>query len=56
MAKGMVLAFGPVADPKGAYGIAVAQLENGADTLPLADNEVGTRWLANRSKAPGFAS
>jgi len=39
MAKGMVLAFGPVADPKGAYGIAVVQLENGADTLPLADND-----------------
>lgn len=34
-----MLAFGPVADPKGAYGIAVAQLENGADTLPLADND-----------------
>lgn len=39
MAKGMVLAFGPVADPKGAYGIAVVQLENGADMLPLADND-----------------
>ena len=39
MAKGMVLAFGPVADPKGTFGIAVVQLEDGTDARLLADND-----------------
>lgn len=39
MAKGMVLAFGPVADPKGAFGIAVVRLEDGVDQQTLAAND-----------------
>ncbi|MDE2234994.1 MAG: hypothetical protein KGK44_05525 [Gammaproteobacteria bacterium] len=39
MAKGLVLAFGPVADPKGGFGIAVVRLADGADARPLADND-----------------
>src|SRR5262245_10426418 len=31
MNQGLVIVFGPVADPKGAYGIGIIQLEDGAD-------------------------
>jgi uncharacterized protein YciI len=31
MAKGQALAFGPVADPKGGYGIGIIGVENDAD-------------------------
>jgi uncharacterized protein len=39
MAKGMVLAFGPVADPKGVFGMAVVRLEDGVDEQSLAAND-----------------
>jgi hypothetical protein len=29
LAQGMVVAFGPVADPKGTYGVALAHLDDG---------------------------
>ena len=31
MAKGMVVIFGPVADPAGPYGLGIVRLEEGAD-------------------------
>jgi uncharacterized protein YciI len=39
LAEGRVVAFGPVADARGAYGIAILRLEDGADpeALALAD-------------------
>jgi hypothetical protein len=37
MARGLVHAFGPVADPAGAYGVALASLDDGADPQTLAD-------------------
>lgn len=37
MAADQVIAFGPVADPRGAYGIAILHVENGADSKALAD-------------------
>ncbi len=36
MGRGLVVAYGPVADPKGAYGIALLRLEDGADARALA--------------------
>jgi uncharacterized protein YciI len=39
MNKGLVIVFGPVSDPKGAYGIAVLQLEEGVDANVLGANE-----------------
>jgi uncharacterized protein len=39
MDKGMVVAFGPVADPKGVFGIAVVRIEDGADVHQLTDND-----------------
>ncbi|HET9818968.1 MAG TPA: YciI family protein [Rhodanobacteraceae bacterium] len=36
MGQGMVVAFGPVADPKGGYGIAILRLGDGVDPQPLA--------------------
>lgn len=39
MAQGKVVAFGPVADPKGAFGVAIIRLEDGADPKPLADGD-----------------
>jgi uncharacterized protein len=39
MAQGNVLAFGPVADPRGSYGIAIIQLEDGAESRTLAEND-----------------
>jgi len=35
MAKGLVLVFGPVADPSGPYGLAVVRLDDQADPRPL---------------------
>jgi uncharacterized protein YciI len=39
LAEGRVIAFGPVADPRGAYGIAILRLSDDADpnALALAD-------------------
>lgn len=39
LAEGKVVAFGPVADPRGAYGIGVVTLEDGADPQALADRD-----------------
>ena len=39
MSKGLVIVFGPVADPKGSYGIAVIQLEDDADVNSLCRND-----------------
>ena len=39
MDKGQVLAFGPVADPKGLYGIAVMKLEDGVDANALVADD-----------------
>lgn len=36
MTAGRVIAFGPVADPKGSYGIGIIRLEDGGDALALA--------------------
>lgn len=36
MKEGRVMAFGPVADPKGSYGIGIIQLEDGEDAQALA--------------------
>lgn len=37
MARGLVHAFGPVADPAGTYGVALASLEDGAEPQALGD-------------------
>lgn len=39
MAAGRVLAFGPVADPKGAFGLAIVEVPStaAAETMTLAD-------------------
>lgn len=39
MAEGNVVAFGPVADPNGGFGIAVVRLADGADVKLLADSD-----------------
>lgn len=39
MDRGSVLAFGPVADPSGPYGIALIQLEPGADISGLGAHD-----------------
>ena len=39
MKEGRVIAFGPVADPKGSYGIGIIQLEQGADANALGAND-----------------
>jgi uncharacterized protein len=39
MEAGHVIAFGPVADPKGTFGVAILQLEEGMDPHSLADND-----------------
>ncbi len=39
MRQGLVVAFGPVADPKGFYGIGIIQLEEGADANILGAND-----------------
>ncbi|MGH8426853.1 MAG: YciI family protein [Gammaproteobacteria bacterium] len=35
MSQGLVIAFGPVADPKGSYGISILRLKEGADANTL---------------------
>ena len=39
MRKGLVVAFGPVSDPKGTYGIAVMQLEDDGDANAIGAND-----------------
>ena len=39
MQNGWVIAFGPVADSKGAYGIAILRLEDGSNANPLCAND-----------------
>ena len=39
MNKGQVLVFGPVADPHGSFGIAVLQLDEGADPSSVGAND-----------------
>jgi uncharacterized protein len=39
MNQGRVIAFGPVADPKGAYGIGIIKLEEGEDPNALGEND-----------------
>lgn len=39
MKKGLVVAFGPVADPKGGYGIAIVQLQDNSDANTLGAND-----------------
>jgi uncharacterized protein len=38
MKQGAVVAVGPVADPKGAYGVGIVQLEDGSDATALGTN------------------
>jgi len=49
MAEGKVVAFGPVADPKGGFGIAVIRLEDGAGITALTDNDPVIRAQAGFS-------
>lgn len=39
MDAGHVIAFGPVADPKGVFGIAITRLDEGMDPQSLADGD-----------------
>ena len=39
MDRGLVIVFGPVADPKGVYGIAILELDEEADANALAMND-----------------
>ena len=39
MGQGQVVAFGPVADPKGSYGIAIIRLKEGEDANVLGAND-----------------
>ena len=39
MQKGWVVLFGPVADPKGTYGIAIPRLEDGSNANALCIND-----------------
>jgi uncharacterized protein YciI len=39
MRKGLVVVFGPVADPHGAFGIAVLQLDERTDPSAIAAND-----------------
>ena len=39
MKEGKVIAFGPVADPKGSYGIGIIQIEEGENPSALAAND-----------------
>jgi len=39
MAQGKVVAFGPVADPKGVFGVAIVRLEDGTDPKSLVDGD-----------------
>jgi uncharacterized protein YciI len=39
MAQGKVVAFGPVADPRGSYGIGIVQLEDDVEPRTLGDDD-----------------
>ncbi len=39
MDEGLVVVFGPVADPKGTYGVAILELEEEADANALGIND-----------------
>lgn len=39
MATGRVIAFGPVADPAGAYGIAIIRLEDADDPMAIIEQD-----------------
>jgi len=39
MEKGLVIVFGPVADPKGVYGVAILELEEDEDANVLGMND-----------------
>ena len=39
MDRGLVIVFGPVADPRGVYGVAVLELEEEADAGALGGND-----------------
>lgn len=39
MAEGKVIAFGPVADPRGAYGVAIIRLEVADDPLDYVNQD-----------------
>ncbi len=39
MARGKVLAFGPVMDPRGSFGLGLLRMEDGEDPAPLAAND-----------------
>jgi uncharacterized protein YciI len=39
MRKGLVVVYGPVSDPKGAYGIAVLQLDDNMDANALGADD-----------------
>lgn len=39
MDRGHVIAFGPVADPRGAFGVVIARLDEGMDPQSLADGD-----------------
>lgn len=51
MDEGLVAVFGPVADPKGTYGIAVLQLPDNADAYVLGENDPAIRANAGFSFA-----
>ena len=39
MEKGIAVAFGPVLDPGGAYGVGIIQVDDDAQTKGLAEND-----------------
>ncbi|HET7651241.1 MAG TPA: YciI family protein [Gammaproteobacteria bacterium] len=39
MSQGKVVAFGPVADPKGAFGVAIVRLQDDTDITSLTDHD-----------------
>ena len=43
MKQGMVVAFGPVVDPAGSYGIGILRLENSEDAMALGANDPAIR-------------
>ena len=43
MDKGIAVAFGPVLDPNGVYGAGIIQVDDEAETQPLAENDPAIR-------------
>ena len=41
--QGIVIVFGPVSDPKGAWGVAILELESEADVHPLTASDPVTK-------------